>query len=87
MAAGVAFDPLSHALAGVLLDVSLTALFLTGGGALLLTALLVLRPCGRPPLIASQEWNQRDRAPSRADPLLRRGGSIAGIGPGAPPTH
>lgn len=44
MVAGVAFDPLSQALAGLLLDVSLAAVFLTGGGALLLTALLVLRP-------------------------------------------
>lgn len=44
MVAGVAFDPLSQALAGLLLDVSLTAVFLAGGGALLLTALLVLRP-------------------------------------------
>ena len=69
MVAGVAFDPLSQALAGLLLDVSLTALFLTGGGTLLLTALLVLRPGGRPPRSASQERNPRHPASSRADNL------------------
>jgi MFS family permease len=69
MVAGVAFDPLSQALAGVLLDVSLTTLFLSGGGALLLTACLVLRPLGRPPLIASQKRNVRHPAFSQADIL------------------
>jgi MFS family permease len=55
MVAGVAFDPLSQALSGLLLDVSLTAVFLAGAGALLLTAVLVLRGPRRHPLIASNE--------------------------------
>ena len=58
MVAGVAFDPLSQALAGVLLDVSLSAVFLAGGGALLLMALLVLRPGGGPAPIAFQGPNE-----------------------------
>jgi MFS family permease len=69
MVAGVAFDPLSQALAGVLLDVSLTALFLAGGGALLLTALLVLRPSGARAPITSQERSRRLPASGRADLL------------------
>lgn len=37
MLAGVAFDPLSQALSGVLIDVSLPGLFVVAGGSLLLT--------------------------------------------------
>jgi len=55
MVAGVAFDPLSQALTGLLLDVSLTAVFLAGAGALLLTAVLVLRVPRCHPPIASNE--------------------------------
>lgn len=40
MFAAVALDPVSQALSGVMLDVSLTALWLGAGGLLIATALL-----------------------------------------------
>ncbi len=57
MLAGVAFDPLSQALSGVLIDISLPGLFLIAGGSLLLTVPFALRPaqCAgvRPPWAGS----------------------------------
>ncbi len=43
MLAGVAFDPLSQALSGVLIDISLPGLFVIAGGSLLLTVPFALR--------------------------------------------
>ena len=43
MLAGVAFDPLSQALSGVLIDISLPGLFVVAGGSLLLTVPFALR--------------------------------------------
>ena len=43
MLASVAFDPLSQALSGVLIDISLPGLFLIAGGSLLLPVPFALR--------------------------------------------
>ena len=43
MLAGIAFDPLSQALSGVLIDISLPGLFVIAGGSLLLTVPFALR--------------------------------------------